>query len=90
MSVIYKRRLTHHNIILWSYKTNGATVNITQWENRFEFYVQEIWSLSNFTLTSFRNVEVQNETESLSIVPYGKHNCNLNPVTATNIKLDVW
>jgi hypothetical protein len=43
MSVIYKRRLTHHNFILWSYKTNSATLNITQWENQFEFFVREIW-----------------------------------------------
>jgi len=89
MSVIYKGLFTHHNFILWSYKTNGATVNITQWENRFEFYVREIWSLSSFTLPSFRNVEVQNETASLNIVPYGKHSYTLTPVTSASTKLDI-
>ena len=44
MSVVYKQRVTHNNFILWSYKTNSATVNVTQWENRFELYVREIWS----------------------------------------------
>jgi len=48
------------------------------------------WSLSSFTLPSFHDVEVLNETASLSIVPYGRHSYHLTPLTAANIKLDVW
>jgi hypothetical protein len=48
------------------------------------------WSLSSFTLPSFHDVEVLNETASLNIVPFGKHSSNLTPVTSAIIKLDVW
>jgi len=52
MSVIYNRRLTHRNFILWSYKTNSATVNITQWENRFQFYEGWNFNSGNYLFTT--------------------------------------
>jgi len=47
------------------------------------------WSLSTFTLQSFHDVEVLNETASMIVVPYGKHSYDVTPVTAAIIKLDL-